>query len=204
LLGACTASYIVSFFLMENTIMTEKIARRGVFTPDSFEADQLGKLTVAQVISADGLVLSSENTVKEVRDWLKINNDQANYFVMVNNEGAYIGTVSRTDIFRHGLDPVSHLGAIVKDGHIYVRNTDSLRAAVEMMAKQTAEVLPVIATGSNKVIGVLSYRDILSSYKGQIEENEHPHIHISLQRQRLKMLIKGRKIININEEQAAD
>jgi len=201
LLGACTASYIVSFFLMENTIMTEKIARRGVFTPDSFEADMLGKLTVEQVISDDGLVLSSQNTVKEVRDWLKVNNDQANYFVMVNTEGAYIGTINRTDIFRHGLDPVSLLGDIVKDGHVYVRNTDSLRTAVELLAKQTAEVLPVIAADSNKVIGVLSYRDILSTYKEQMEENEHARIHISLKRQRLKMLIRGRQLINMGEDQ---
>jgi predicted transcriptional regulator len=179
--------------------MTEKIARRGVFTPDSFEADILGKLTVAQVINDDGLVLSSENTVKEVRDWLKVNNDQANYFVMVNNDGAYIGTINRTDIFRHGLDPVSLLGDIVKDGKVYLRSTDTLRKAVELMAKQTAEVLPVIATGDNKVIGILSYRDILSSYRGQIEENEHAHIHISLKRQHLKMLIRGRKLINMNE-----
>jgi H+/Cl- antiporter ClcA len=35
LLAACTGSYIVSYFIMENTIMTEKIARRGVKTPDS-------------------------------------------------------------------------------------------------------------------------------------------------------------------------
>jgi len=204
LLGACTASYLVSFFLMENTIMTEKIARRGIFTPDSFEADFLGKLTVAQVISADGLVLSSENTVKEVRDWLKVNNGQANYFVMVNDEGAYIGTINRTDIFRHGLDPVSLLGDIVKDGHVYVRNTDTLRTAVELLAKQTAEVLPVLSAEGNKVIGVLSYRDILSTYKEQMEENEYAHIHISLKRQRLKMLIRGRKLISMNEKEGAD
>jgi CIC family chloride channel protein len=201
LLGACTASYLVSFFLMENTIMTEKIARRGIFTPDSFEADILGKLTVAQVINDDGLVLSSENTVKEVRDWLKVNDDQANYFVMVNNDGAYIGTINRTDIFRHGLDPVSLLGDIVKDGNVYLRSTDTLRKAVELMAKQTAEVLPVIAAGENKVIGILSYRDILSSYKEQIEENEHAHIHISLKRQHLKMLIRGRKLVNLDNGQ---
>jgi CIC family chloride channel protein len=198
LLGACTASYLVSFFLMENTIMTEKIARRGVFTPDSFEADLLGKLTVAQVISDDGLLFSSENTVKEVRDWLKVNNDQANYFIMVNDKGEYIGTVYRADIFRHGLDLETHLGDIVKDGRVYVRSTDTLRKAVELMAKQTAEVLPVIASDGKKVIGVLSYRDILSGYKEQMEENEYAHIHISLKRQRLKMLIRGRKLINMD------
>ena len=50
LLGACTASYLVSFFFMENTIMTEKIARRGIYTPDSYEPDVLRRMTVAQVL----------------------------------------------------------------------------------------------------------------------------------------------------------
>src|SRR6185503_773068 len=70
LLGACTASYLVSFFLMENTIMTEKIARRGVFTPDSFESDLLQSVTVAQVMDDDDVVLSTKNTIREVSEWL--------------------------------------------------------------------------------------------------------------------------------------
>src|SRR5690606_22473123 len=39
LLGACTAAYFVSFFLMKGSIMTEKIQRRGVVAPDSYEPD---------------------------------------------------------------------------------------------------------------------------------------------------------------------
>jgi CIC family chloride channel protein len=201
LLGACTGSYLVSFFLMENTIMTEKIARRGVFTPDSYEVDMLGKLTVGQVISGDGLLLSSENTVKEVRDWLKVNNDQANYFIMVNDKKEYVGTVYRADIFRHGLDLETHLNDIVKNSRVYIKSTDTLRKAVELMAQQTTEVLPVIETGGDQVIGVLSYRDILSSYKDQMEENNNAHVHISLKRQRLKMLIRGRNLINMDSGQ---
>jgi len=198
LLGACTASYLVSFFLMENTIMTEKIARRGVVTPDSYEADLLGKITVGQIISAKGLVLSTDNMVKEVRDWLKINNEPASFYIVVNDAGEYSGTVNRQDIFRHGLDPGTTINNIMKDLKIYVRNTDSVRKAVELMAKQTVEVLPVISGDDNKVIGVLSYRDILSCYREQIEQNERAHIHISLNRQRLKMLIKGKKLTNMN------
>ncbi|AXY73512.1 CBS domain-containing protein [Paraflavitalea soli] len=49
LLAACCASYFVSFFLMENTIMTEKIARRGVKTPHSYEPDMLDRILVSQV-----------------------------------------------------------------------------------------------------------------------------------------------------------
>lgn len=72
LLGACTASYMVSFFFMKNTIMTEKISRRGVSTPDSYEPDILKKLTVAQIVKADALMLSAENSIKEIRSFLKL------------------------------------------------------------------------------------------------------------------------------------
>ncbi len=49
LLGACTASYFVSFFFMKGSIMTEKILRRGVNTPDSYEPDILKNKKVEQL-----------------------------------------------------------------------------------------------------------------------------------------------------------
>jgi CIC family chloride channel protein len=188
----------VSFFLMENTIMTEKIARRGVFTPDSFEADLLGKLTVEQAISNEAIVLSADNSIGDVKDWLKTNADRAHDFVILNHAGAFTGIISRHEIFNKENAPATSLGDIVKDGHVYVKNTDPLRKAVEVMAKQTIEVVPVLSA-EGKVVGVLSYRDILSVYKEHAEENEHAHIHISLKRQRLKMLIKGRKLTHVND-----
>lgn len=49
LLAACVGSYSISLLFMENTIMTEKIARRGTKTPNSYEPDWLEKWTVGQV-----------------------------------------------------------------------------------------------------------------------------------------------------------
>ncbi len=55
LLGACIAAYFVSFFLMEGSIMTEKIKRRGVHAPDAFQPDVLQSVPVAGFLSsADG------------------------------------------------------------------------------------------------------------------------------------------------------
>ncbi|HZK64936.1 MAG TPA: chloride channel protein [Puia sp.] len=53
LLGACTASYFISFFMMKSTIMTEKINRRGVITPDMFEPDVLQSMQVSDVMGED-------------------------------------------------------------------------------------------------------------------------------------------------------
>lgn len=50
LLGACMAAYFVSFFLMEGSIMTEKIKRRGIRTPDDFQPDVLQTVRVAKFL----------------------------------------------------------------------------------------------------------------------------------------------------------
>jgi signal-transduction protein with cAMP-binding, CBS, and nucleotidyltransferase domain len=202
LLGACTAAYLVSFFLMENTIMTEKIARRGVFTPDSFEPDLLQKMVVSQVISEEGTVININSTIADVRSWVNANSIHDNYFIMVNNDGEYNGTLKLTDIYSNGLDPDLTLQSILKkEVSVSVKSTDTLRYAMETMSDTDAEVLPVLSSAKDrKVVGILSYRDIISAFKIDADKSKQPHFKISLKRQRMKMLVRGRKLINIDTE----
>jgi CIC family chloride channel protein len=51
LIGACIVAYFISFFLMEGTIMTEKIKRRGVHAPDAYQPDVLQSIPVAGFLS---------------------------------------------------------------------------------------------------------------------------------------------------------
>lgn len=61
LLGACTASYFVSFFLMKSSIMTEKIQRRGVATPDAYAPDVLRSMRAEEAM--DTTISSDELSV---------------------------------------------------------------------------------------------------------------------------------------------
>ncbi|HEY4196589.1 MAG TPA: chloride channel protein [Mucilaginibacter sp.] len=199
LLGACTASYIISFFLMENTIMTEKIARRGVFTPDSFEPDLLQKITVAQVMGENEVVLNSQNTIEEVRDWLKEGADDSEFFMTVGKDGSYTGIVKLTDLHKALSNNERLLKDIIDPVNSFLKNDDTLRTAVETMAKLHTEALPVLSAKGDKIIGILAYPDIISAYKHNIEENETANTQISLKRRRIKMLIRGRKLIHIDD-----
>jgi CIC family chloride channel protein len=190
LLGACTASYLVSFFLMENTIMTEKIARRGVATPDSYEPDLLAKLTVSQVISQDGMILNPENTIDDIRNWIATNNNTEEYFIVADKEGDYNGIVKLTDIYKHDTDIKASIKTIVQPSALYVKGEDSLRNAVEIISAEAIEALPVLV--DNSIIGLLSYKDIVNAYHLYHDENDRVNVHISLKRQRLKVLIKGK------------
>jgi len=194
LLGACTGAYIVSFFLMENTIMTEKIARRGIVTPDSFEPDMLQKMRVSEVINEDEAVINENITAQEVREWLSANKSNENYFIVVNDQSEYKGSIKLSDIYNTAVDGNQLLKDLVTTQvGIAIKSADTLRQAIAKMSKAGAEVLPVLSN-DNKVIGVLSYKDIINAYTQNIERNESAHVKISLKRRGIKMRIKGKRV----------
>lgn len=188
LLGACTASYLVSFFLMENTIMTEKIARRGVITPDSYEPDILQRITVAQVMRTTDIKLSDEMSIGELKQYLAQHGGNEDTLAFVNNKNEYSGTIKLTEIYSSA-DNIKVRELLKTDTGI-VRENDILRGVVDIMAWQKTDVLPVINNG--QMIGLVSYADILSAYKQHFEQNETEATHISLKRQQMKLALKRR------------
>ncbi|MDR3680378.1 MAG: chloride channel protein [Flavipsychrobacter sp.] len=196
LLAACTAAYLVSFFLMENTIMTEKIARRGVKTPDSFSPNILEEVSVADVIEENGLVLNEDNAIGEVREWLEQEKEyKNNFFIIVNNENAFKGIISCSSLFSRQQDIKKPISTLIRRKPVTIGMDSSLKTAVEMMVNENVDVLPVVS-GDQNIIGVLSYGNILSAYKIDMAKFHRADPHISIKRQTLKMLIKGQKLVS--------
>lgn len=197
LLAACIGSYVVSFFLMENTIMTEKITRRGVKTPDSYEPDILETINVKQVMSENELMLSEDNTIGEVRDWLEKETDyNSNYFIIVSNNYEFRGIISSSNLFSNHHEPGRLVGSLIKRNNVSISVDNSLRTAVELMAKENIDILPV-TSNENTIIGILSYKDIISAYKSDIDNYVKKRPTISLRRNGLKILVRGNKLINL-------
>ncbi len=198
LLVTCVASYLVSFFLMEHTIMTEKIARRGVKTPDSYEPDMLERMTVEQVMEDNGVILSEENSIKEVREWLdKEQNYKPNYFIVSNDGGEYKGIISSSNLFSEHHTQEDGIGELIKRNSIYIKLNDSLRTAAGTMARENVDVLPVVSDEHKTIVGILSYRDILATYKDRMDDHEMKESHISLRRNGLKILLRGQKLMEL-------
>ena len=192
LLGACTGAYIVSFFLMENTIMTEKIVRRGLSVPDSFSPDLLQKITVAQVVKGKESLVNANSSINDVQAWINNNHRDESQFIVVDEKGEYAGTLRLAEIYSNqvnGTEPVKNIVATKVDAAI--TGEDALRKAMERMSKNDVEVLPVVTR--NVVTGVLSYKDIINAYTQNIEKNEYAHVKISLRRRRMKMMVKSRQ-----------
>lgn len=107
LLGACIAAYFVSFFLMKGTIMTEKIRRRGISTPDSFESDLLRRTTANKVMVQSAAMPVGENYVDK-NESLSVCIQMmgalsATVLIVVDDEdnGKQVGIITASDIIKY-------------------------------------------------------------------------------------------------------
>ncbi len=205
LLATCTAAYFVSYLVMENTIMTEKIARRGVVTPHSYESDILSKVMVGQVLGDPGITVNTGMNIEELRNWMQNEYDpMINYIVLSNDEGEFQGILSTSNLFSTHHDENNSVGSLVRRKTAFVNEDHSLRKAVELMATENVDVMPVLSKNNKNIIGVLTYKQILSVYKTSSRDLEHKHTAISLKRQRLKMLIHGQRLISLISNRKKD
>jgi len=199
LMAACTASYFISFFLMKGSIMTEKIERRGVNAPHSFEPDILQQVSVKEVLNDDNNVLNIENTIREAREWIKENSSeqgQATAFVLTDSEGMLAGTIQRKLIFEKYHPDNTPLSDLVNETGPYIFGKSRLSLAVDLMAKYDIDILPVISDSKDKkVTGVLSHKEIISVYSKRRHDGETYQRAISLKRRGIKVILRGKQFL---------
>lgn len=198
LLSGCIAAYLISLFLLKNSIMTEKIARRGVATPDSYTPDILEKVTVKQVISDKATILSAESTIGEVREWLKDFpvEQPANHFVITNDEDKFIGVINALKIYNPNYESDVPLKNLISKKPMTIYDDNVLHVAVDIMAKENIDLLPVVSRKNKElIIGVLAYKDVLNAYRYKTEELNNINRSISLRRQGIKTILRGKNML---------
>lgn len=187
LLGACAASYLASYFLMTNTIMTEKIARRGVRAPDSYEPDPLELVSVEQVM--DRRVPVAPGDVR-VGDLLATLGPKVEHLFVTDPEEAFKGVVRVADLRTAPKDSAIANWAVTPN---VVRIHDDLRtAAGELSRTPTHEPVAVVEDGT--VVGLLSLGAVLKVYGDRMQDHTEHDASILLHRRRLKVMAQGKHL----------
>jgi CIC family chloride channel protein len=116
------------------------------------------------------------------------------HLLVVDQQGDFLGTVAIVDLYGGKVNPEKPVSSILKKPDCAIRANESLSKAVELMSELQEEIIPVVSETDLKIIGVLTYRDILKAYKIQIRERKEAGINLSLKRQRMKMMVKGKNL----------
>jgi H+/Cl- antiporter ClcA len=164
LLAGCTAGYLVSSMLMRNTIMTEKLARRGVRVPAEYHADYLDRILVSEACSRNVVTLRSDQTVDEV--------DTTSHqgFPVVDGDGHLLGVVTRRDFLKAPRS--AQLRDLVHRSPAVVFLDSTLREAADHMVRENVGRLPVVAREDpRKVVGFITRSDLLAAHGKRLAED---------------------------------
>jgi CBS domain-containing protein len=177
LLGGCAASYLVSSLLMRNTIMTEKIARRGVRVPAEYEADFLDQVLVRDVASKTLVALRDDQTLSSVRDWVASRASGSTHqgFPVLDEKGTLIGVVTRRVLLDPSMAGEVKLMELIRRPPSIVYADNTLRDAADHMVNHDIGRLPVIDRATRKVIAMVTRSDLLGAHRRRIREESHAH-----------------------------
>lgn len=172
LAAACTAAYLISSLLMKDTIMTEKIARRGISVPVDYVADFLSQIFVREVASYEVVALRADQTLAEVRAWIVEGGPGSTHqgFPVVDTELGLVGLVSRRDLSDSSEPATKRVGDIVRGPLVVAFEDTTLQEASDLMAKEGLGRLPVVKRDNpRKVAAILSGSDVRSGIRRRLE-----------------------------------
>ena len=183
LLGGCAAAYLVSCLLMQNTIMTEKIARRGVRVPSEYAADFLDQVLVSDAASAPVVTLNASDSLREVRAWFHSGAAQAHHqgYPVVGVDGQVQGVVTRRDILEKGATDERSIGDLIRRAPVVIGQGHSLRAAADHMVRESVGRLIVVSQDEQpRMTAILTRGDLLSAHARRLSETSDSKRNIKL------------------------
>ncbi|HEY2249827.1 MAG TPA: chloride channel protein [Planctomycetaceae bacterium] len=183
LLGGCTASFMVSCLLMRNTIMTEKIARRGILAPAEYFADALEHVLVRDAVSKNLVTLNVDDTLAKIREWFASGAEGASHqaFPVVNEKGIVTGVLTRRELLESSASAASRMDELVNRPLKFIYDDCTVRQASDHMVNHQIGRLPVVLRSQpSKLIGMLSRSDIMAVYQRRIESarREQPTLNV--------------------------
>ncbi len=173
LLSGSSVAYMVSSLLMQTTLMTEKVVRRGVFVPSEYSADFLAQMLVRDVASREVVSLPEHLTLAEVRSRIAKGQTGSNYqgFPVLNDCGQLVGVVTRRDLLDPARMSTELVGDLTIKNHAVIFEDNTLSEANELMVRERVGRLPVVDhDNQRKVIGIISRRDIMSARHRRMDQ----------------------------------
>lgn len=180
LLGGCAAAYLASSLLMRNTIMTEKIVRRGVRVPNEYVVDPLSGVFVGRkpVVSLD-----ASRSVASVREWMAGHEAGADHggYPVVDADGRVRGVVTRRTLLDPEVPGAASLLQSLRRPAVTIGEGATLREAADLMVREGVGRLPVL-DAEGALVGLLTRSDLLAAHVPRLREHETRERTIRLRR----------------------
>ena len=165
LMLAAVVADLVAAGLMHETLMTEKLARRGLRVDTEMAVDALRTTPVREVMSARVETLPAEATCGEARRGFEAGRHSA--YPLLDPAGRCVGMVSRGDLLESGAEDARPVLEVASRDLVTVSPDDSVFVALRRIVEEGVEHLPVIEGG--RLAGICTRTDVLRARHRQLD-----------------------------------
>ncbi|MCK9486575.1 MAG: chloride channel protein [Dehalococcoidia bacterium] len=180
LILATVLADLVASTLLRDTLMTEKLTRRGVRVVRDYRADTFARTHVDRVMTSPAESLPADASIADAQRILARGHHSA--YPLVDSEGRCRGVISRTDLLAQE-QPDSDarpLLDIASRDVVSVQPQQSVSRAMEVMLEESVEHLPVLDR-QGYLLGMFTRTDVLRARAVEAEE-ERPQEAVMLRR----------------------
>src|SRR4051794_11893379 len=177
MLVAVIADGVAMLFMPRSSIMTEKLARRGLHVHQDYEADVLAQSTVSETMEKNAPVILAGTKVGQVAERIARHDPAvARYEAMliVDSAGKLKGIVTRGDILRALDKDSSGAIAVEKAGStnlVVTYSDEPVSDAVAKMLRFDIGRLPVVdRSDERKIVGYLGRASILAARMRRMQD----------------------------------
>lgn len=163
--------------LMRNSVMTEKLARRGLRIHQEYEADPFQQTSVADVMDSRITAIHQTMTVTDLADRIAAGDPQVmrhHGLPIINDDGALVGIITRGDVLRaieQGMPPETTILETGSATPITAFPDESLHDAIDRMLRNRIGRLPVVQReNSGALVGYIGRAEILEARRKRMED----------------------------------
>jgi H+/Cl- antiporter ClcA len=163
LLTASVAGFALTVLMMRRSILTERIARRGLHLTREYGVDPFEVMRVADIMAAPADSLPAAMRVNEAIAFFGSGDERHKSYPVVRPDGQLVGLISRGDVLRwtrSGADGGQSLGEVCLDVATAFPDETAGTLADRMSAGRYSRV-PVIARDGGHLVGIVTRRELL-------------------------------------------
>jgi CIC family chloride channel protein len=164
LMMATVIAHLVTRTFMKDSIMTEKLTRRGLRVHHDLEADAMRRTLVRQVMSMPALTLDANVPIRTLRERFAAGGPGA--YPLIEPDQGLVGIVTRGDVLGE-LDGSEPALSVATRDILTVSPSDQVLVAVHRMIDGEVEHLPVVEDG--RVVGMFTRTDALKARVRQLQ-----------------------------------
>jgi CIC family chloride channel protein len=163
LLCASASGYGFTVLAMGRSILTERIARRGLHLTREYSVDPFEVMRVGEIMAAPVETLPANMTVEDAITFFSRGEDRHKSYPVVTADGQLAGLISRGDVLRW-MRNGANVGDSLEDvcSEIATAFPDETAGALaDRMAQGRFSRVPVIARETRKLVGLVTRRELL-------------------------------------------